>query len=152
MVRCRFPGSIFSALLASGIVYAIWTTHYNNDFSSSNIERHQRKVNFLSQYSIVHCRQIGLCFQASEDARKNSLDGCYHVYLDIGTNVGLQIRKLYQQELYPEAKINPYFKKFFGPTKKRRQSGHVCAVGFEPNPQHTEVLKGRLVYSENRFA
>lgn len=30
------------------------------------------------------------------ESGKNELDGCYHVYLDIGTNVGIQIRKLYE--------------------------------------------------------
>ena len=27
-----------------------------------------------------------------------NLDGCYHVYLDVGTNVGVQIRKLFEHE------------------------------------------------------
>ena len=27
---------------------------------------------------------------------ENELDGCYHVYLDVGANVGIQIRKLFE--------------------------------------------------------
>ena len=42
------------------------------------------------------------------------LDGCRHVYLDVGSNIGVQVRKLYQPELYPGAGILPVFKEAFG--------------------------------------
>jgi len=66
------------------------------------------------------------------------LDGCYHVYLDVGSNVGVQVRKLYQPELYPDAPVNGLFKETFGPVEARRKA--VCAIGFEPNPHHTKIL------------
>ena len=47
------------------------------------------------------------------------LDGCRHVYLDMGTNTGVQIRKLYQPHLFPNASVLPIFDKFFGPIAKR---------------------------------
>ena len=50
---------------------------------------------------------------------KNFLDGCQHVYLDMGTNTGVQIRKLYQPELYPDAPIHPVFERYFGPAENR---------------------------------
>ena len=81
----------------------------------------------------------------------NFLDGCYHVYLDVGSNVGIQVRKLYEPEKYPNAQIHDLFNSNFGSIEDRRLSTSnlsgiknfktVCAVGFEPNSKHTERLK-----------
>ena len=54
-----------------------------------------------------------------EGLSKHFLDGCHHVYLDMGTNTGVQIRKLYQPHLFPNASVLPIFDKFFGPIGKR---------------------------------
>ena len=40
---------------------------------------------------------------------KNFLDGCYHVYLDVGFNIGIQIRKLFEPEKYPGAYLHSIF-------------------------------------------
>ena len=69
-----------------------------------------------------------------------SLDGCYYVYLDVGSNVGVQVRKLFEPYLYPNAKFLDVFNEEFGPFEERKK--HVCAVGFEPNPHHTNKLSG----------
>lgn len=61
---------------------------------------------------------------------------CDHIYFDIGTNVGVQIRKLYEPELYPDAGVLKIFDASFG---KSRQN--VCAIGIEPNPRHTPRLE-----------
>ena len=73
----------------------------------------------------------------------NVLDGCYHVYLDVGSNIGVQIRKLYEPEKYPNAKVHSVFNTQFGPVnlRKRKVSESICAVGFEPNNHHTKYLK-----------
>ena len=81
----------------------------------------------------------------------NFLDGCYHVYLDVGSNVGIQVRKLYEPEKYPNARVHELFNSHFGSIEEIRLltsnlSGAenfktVCAVGFEPNSNHTERLK-----------
>ncbi len=47
-------------------------------------------------------------------APSSLLDGCYHVYLDVGSNVGVQVRKLYEPELYPQAAVKPVFDEAFG--------------------------------------
>jgi len=67
------------------------------------------------------------------------LDGynCTHVYLDVGTNRGVQIRKLFQPHLYPGAKVLPDFDLEFGPPPR---CPSVCAIGFEPNPRHWDHL------------
>lgn len=67
-----------------------------------------------------------------------TLDGCYHVYLDVGSNVGVQVRKLFEPHFYPHAPFLDVFEKEFGPVEERKKN--VCAVGFEPNPHHTKKL------------
>ena len=71
---------------------------------------------------------------------KNPLDGCLHVFLDLGSNRGVQIRKLYQPYLFPGAGVLQIFDRYFGPFAERNLS-EVCAVGFEPNPRHESLLK-----------
>lgn len=58
------------------------------------------------------------------------------MYLDVGTNLGVQIRKLYEPQLYPNAKVLALFDKYF-PIGIRNS---VCTFGFEPNPLHRSKL------------
>ena len=67
------------------------------------------------------------------------LDGCKHVYLDVGANIGLQVRKLFEPERFPGALIQPVFDRYFGADVARRRA-EVCAVGFEPNLDLTSRL------------
>ena len=81
-----------------------------------------------------------------KDLRTNILDGCFHVYLDVGTNIGVQIRKLFEPKKYPKANVHSIFNENFGSVEYRRmmQLEHgnlVCAIGFEPNPHHADYLK-----------
>ena len=69
------------------------------------------------------------------------LDGCQHVYLDVGSNIGVQVRKLYQPELFPNASVLEVFDGAFGRMANRNLS-QLCAVGFEPNPKHSTLLSG----------
>ena len=86
-------------------------------------------------------------FKSTTPVRKdNFLDGCYHVYLDVGSNIGIQVRKLFEPEKYPNAGVLSVYDKLFGNIKERRNENHdhgkrICAVGFEPNPAHTQYLK-----------
>jgi hypothetical protein len=66
-------------------------------------------------------------------------DGCANIYLDFGSNVGIQVRKLYEPSLYPEAKILPFFDAYLGDVEERRRT--TCAFGFEINPHHSLRLK-----------
>lgn len=61
---------------------------------------------------------------------------CRHIYLDMGTNKGIQIRKLYEPEKYPNSPILPVYEKYFGSGDRK----DVCSFGFEPNPDHTNEL------------
>ena len=60
---------------------------------------------------------------------------CTHLYLDVGSNIGVQVRKLFEPNRYPNAPIHSLFKKTFSKAKK------LCALGFEANPLHTKRLK-----------
>lgn len=60
---------------------------------------------------------------------------CDHFYFDMGTNIGVQIRKLYEPQYFEGAPVLPIFDKYFGEDRRR-----VCAVGFEPNIVHVQRL------------
>ena len=61
---------------------------------------------------------------------------------DVGSNVGIQVRKLFEPKLYPDANVLSVFDSYFGPVASDgRRNETICAVGFEPNPRHTPKLK-----------
>jgi len=74
---------------------------------------------------------------------KKLLDGCHHVYLDIGTNIGIQIRKLYEPKKYDAAPVHDIFNKYFHRNIEDLNSTlpYICAIGIEPNPNHEQKLK-----------
>ena len=74
-------------------------------------------------------RQIGALFGPGSR--------CQHVYLDVGTNRGVQIRKLFWPSVYPLAHVHRFFDDAFG---NRSQRCRVCAVGIEPNARHHRRL------------
>lgn len=83
-------------------------------------------------------------------------DGCKHVYLDFGGNMGVHTRFLLQPQLYPklqtygtdteehrkgpgfygEPNLHTYFNAAFGLDRS-----DVCVFGFEPNPLHGPRLR-----------
>lgn len=77
------------------------------------------------------------------------LRGCKYVYLDVGANVGIQIRKLYEPHMYPKADVLPVFDNVFGEQWNTRLGDELCAVGFEPNPHNTaKLLKLETAYRQ----
>ena len=71
---------------------------------------------------------------------KNPLDGCLHIFIDLGSNRGLQIRKLYEPHTFPLAPILPLYEKYFGKPEDRNLQ-EICSVSFEPNSQHAAHLR-----------
>ena len=61
---------------------------------------------------------------------------CRLFYIDMGTNIGLQIRKLYEPCYFSGNPVEQIFKQLF-----HQHRGEVCTFGFEANPVHTVVLK-----------
>ena len=67
---------------------------------------------------------------------------CTAAYLDVGTNIGVQLRKLFEPHRFEGAPVLPVFSAAFGDDRCR-----VCAVGIEPNPRHArrlDVLESKL--------
>eukprot|EP00569_Conticribra_weissflogii_P010753 CAMPEP_0171383662 /NCGR_PEP_ID=MMETSP0879-20121228/36985_1 /TAXON_ID=67004 /ORGANISM="Thalassiosira weissflogii, Strain CCMP1336" /LENGTH=326 /DNA_ID=CAMNT_0011895753 /DNA_START=149 /DNA_END=1126 /DNA_ORIENTATION=+ len=69
-----------------------------------------------------------------EKRKKKLGDGCFHVFLDVGANIGVHTRFLYEPNLYPNTKTAAsFFNEQFGTS---RDNHDFCAFGFEPNPAH----------------
>lgn len=66
-------------------------------------------------------------------------DGCARVYVDVGTNIGVQLRKLYEPHLFPGAPVLPIFDRYFGADREKDRS--LCAYGFEANPSLSRRLR-----------
>ena len=58
---------------------------------------------------------------------ENPLDGCLHVFIDLGSNRGLQIRKLYEAHMFPLAPVQPLYEKYFGKPEDRNLQ-EICSV------------------------
>lgn len=80
--------------------------------------------------------------QESVRADKEAIDSllrdfsCKHAYLDVGSNIGVQVRKLYEPDKYPKASVHSSFRAAFGDAPRCS----ICSIGFEPNPRHTPQL------------
>lgn len=62
-----------------------------------------------------------------------------------GTNVGVQLRKLYDPWQFPEAKVLGLFNNTYGTDRAQ-----VCALGIEANPVHTPYLKKLNAYFQRK--
>mmetsp|Transcript_13365 Transcript_13365/g.19682 ORF Transcript_13365/g.19682 Transcript_13365/m.19682 type:complete len:314 (-) Transcript_13365:75-1016(-) len=86
--------------------------------------------------------------------RTGVADGCFHVYLDVGSNIGVHTRFLYEPHLYPEAqKAAKIFDTNFGPPAQR-DNRDICVFTFEPNPAQRhrfEVLEEAYTKAGWRF-
>lgn len=74
-------------------------------------------------------------------------DGCHHVFIDAGANLGVHGRFLLEPHRYPDATVaHEIFNKHFG---LRRDNRDLCVFAFEPNPAHAERhLKLAAAYEE----
>ena len=75
------------------------------------------------------------------------INQCSNVYLDLGSNIGVQVRKLFEPERYPiydqrQNRVMDLFNQEFGdPAWRKNAHSALCAFGFEPNPKHSSRLK-----------
>ena len=61
------------------------------------------------------------------------LDGCRSgIFLDVGSNIGMHARFLFEPQYYPHSTFTQIFDEHFGSAGNRSD---VCAVAFEPNPR-----------------
>jgi len=63
----------------------------------------------------------------------NTLDECIHVFIEIGSDkdAGMQIRKLFEPQLFQGDPALSIYQRYFGPPETR-QPKNICAVGFYP--------------------
>ena len=127
-VKSHFVFKVFIVVCLCVVFYAGIT----NNFTISTSNLHNNKAQFVNPN-----------LQNDKVQVKNLLDGCYHVYIDVGTNVGIQIRKLFEPEKYPDANVHKVFDTKFGSIKERLQptidgGNMVCAIGFEPGNSHLD--------------
>lgn len=72
-------------------------------------------------------------------SRQSLADGCYHVFLDVGANIGVHGRFLFEPQQYPDAhRARDIFDAQWG---NRRDNRDICVFAFEPNPAHAAKLK-----------
>lgn len=94
----------------------------------------------------VHSPSAGLGFLP---ARKGGVhlgpkffEGCSKVFLDIGSNRGTHVRKLFEPEKYPGCPYLPLFDQAFGTSRSGPSSETgICAFGFEANPRWASTLQ-----------
>ena len=76
---------------------------------------------------------------------------CSDVYLDIGSNIGVQVKKFFEPSRYENKAsrkkdkhtlktVLQLYTDNFGPPDKRFNNSNLCVLGFEPNPQHQQIL------------
>ena len=67
--------------------------------------------------------------------------GCVRVLLDLGANLGVHSRFLFEPRKYPESKMVPAFDRVFGLDRNDCENMQsTCAFAFEPNPVHAKRL------------
>jgi FkbM family methyltransferase len=63
-------------------------------------------------------------------------DDCYHIFLDVGANIGVHSRFLMEPDSYPLAEIaRGHFDSVYGTQRDNRD---FCMFAFEPNPVHKQ--------------
>ena len=82
------------------------------------------------------------------------VDGCRHVFIDLGCNLGSNVAALYEFPHEPQGRrakssLNRAFERYFGTSAQQRQRD-ACAICVEPNLHHAERL--RLMETEHRKA
>ncbi|KAL7528186.1 hypothetical protein ACHAXR_002313 [Thalassiosira sp. AJA248-18] len=86
--------------------------------------------------------------QAVQRKKSSLANGCHHIFLDIGANIGIHSRFLFEPHAYPYARVaRQVFDEQFG---KERDNRDICSFAFEPNPAHAERHK-KLTESYNKL-
>ena len=82
------------------------------------------------------------------DGGPPAADGCRYVFLDVGGNIGVHARFLFEPELYRHSSYLPIFDRAFPANRDRSD---ICVFGFEPNRRHrTRLDRLAAAYSKHR--
>ena len=84
------------------------------------------------------------------------LPGCEKIFLDLGANIGVTVKKLFEPEKYPKSPTLSFFNETFGHEwlheSIKKFPRRLCALGFEPNPKHQKRLKElERMYSDRNW-
>lgn len=122
--------------LCKGRKTLTWFLNHPN-FIQKDFKQMEDRKYIDNIFSFPECEQHTSSILPSQDNVMPSK--CSKIYLDLGTNIGVQIRKLFEPSKYPKAKILGKYNEVFGPFLSRRKD--VCAFGFEANPRHNQILE-----------
>jgi len=85
---------------------------------------------------VLKLQQTGPLKAVTAKEKRRLADGCYHVFLDVGANIGVHGRFLYEPTKYGNSfSAVSLFEQEFG---KKRDNRDFCVFAFEPNPTHRE--------------
>ena len=99
-------------------------------------------ASLAAEYRQINCSMEGMALPPAVPQRtpgRSRFSGCKLFYVDVGSNIGVQIRKLYEPSRYPSAPVIRLFDQYFG--MNRSQNKELCVIGIEPNSAHTARLK-----------
>jgi hypothetical protein len=118
-------------IIAVSLNRLLLASNCNNPASTDELKQHLRQHYASSSSSHTNDNNN------PPHAREPKLaDGCYHIYLDVGANIGVHTRFLFEPTKYPNAKhAHSIFNDEFNATRDNRD---LCAFGFEPNPNHAK--------------
>jgi len=77
-------------------------------------------------------------WKAAWDEDPSIFKGCSKIFIDVGSNAGTHIRKLFEPEKYPRSPYLKVFETAFGaPSLRHKASAEtgICAFGFDANPR-----------------
>jgi FkbM family methyltransferase len=88
------------------------------------------------QEDLLRTTKISPGYSAPRLGTTKLADGCYHIFLDVGANIGVHSRFLFEPDKYPRAdRAHGIFDSKFG-DRSVRDNRDLCAFAFEPNPNH----------------
>ena len=112
--------------------------------------------NILSNGALQSNTTMGTRSKIEKDCTPTSNDNCFYgklppwlpqcekIFLDLGSNIGVTVRKMFEPQNYPGSTILPYLKRSLGYEWYHSGMNYFpkkfCALGFEPNPKHKDRL------------
>ena len=130
--RARRPYAATTTTGATAFEAAANTTSRSDDDDDDAHERAHTR-------SLSHALHAAATRDEERIAELLATHACQHVYIDVGSNIGVQLRKLFEPAKYPKAaSTHRVYERYFGPVGDARCA--VCAIGIEPNPHHRPKL------------
>jgi hypothetical protein len=128
-----FPARLVISI--AGVLLLLVCTIYSNthsllianQISGCRRGNYQETIDYVKNHS-----GIGPPLGQQQQHKTNKLgDDCYHIFLDVGANIGVHSRFLMEPDSYPTAM--GHFDRIYGTQRDNRD---FCMFAFEPNPAH----------------